>query len=115
MTVIGSPEKLAPEAFAVNASDVIERLKQGGVRLLTGRRLERIGDGMLYLRRKRDGVQEEIKTDAAVLAIGVRSNNALERECAGHFERLYSIGDAAKPGRIGNATRSAFELARALS
>ena len=115
VTVIGSPEKLAPEAFAVNASDVIERLKQGGVRLLTGRRLERIGDGMLYLRRKRDGVQEEIKTDAAVLAIGVRSNNALERECAGHFERLYSIGDAAKPGRIGNATRSAFELARALS
>lgn len=114
VTVIGSPEKLAPEAFAVNASDVIERLKQGGVRFLTGRRLERIGDGMLYLRRKKDGVQEEIRTEVAVLAIGVRSSNSLEQECAGHYERLYSIGDAAKPGRIGNATRSAFELARAL-
>lgn len=114
VTVIGSPEKLAPEAFAVNASDVIERLKQGGVRFLTGRRLERIGDGMLYLRRKKDGVQEEIRTEVAVLAIGVCSSNSLEQECAGHYERLYSIGDAAKPGRIGNATRSAFELARAL-
>lgn len=114
VTVVGSPEKLAPEAFAVNTSDVVQRLKQGGVRFLTGRRLERIGNGMLYLRRKRDGVQEEIKTDAAVLAIGVRSSNSLEKECAGHFERLYPIGDAVKPGRIGNATRSAFELARAL-
>ena len=57
---------------------------------------------------------EEIRTDATVLAIGVRSNNALEKECAGRFPRLYTIGDAARPGRIGNATRSAFVLARAL-
>lgn len=68
---------------------------------------------MLYLSRK-NGVREEIKTDATVLAIGVRSNGELEKVCAGHFERLYAIGDAVKPGRINNATRSAFELARAL-
>lgn len=113
VTVIGKPDKLAPDAFAVNASDVIEQLKKGGVRFLTGRKLERIGDGMLYLRRK-DGVQEELQTDATVLAIGVRSSNSLEKECVGHYKRLYSIGDAVKPGRIGNATRSAFELARGL-
>ena len=113
VTVIGKPEKLAPDAFSVNASDVIEQLKKGGVRFLPGRKLEWIGDEMLYLRRK-DGVQEEIQADATVLAIGVRSSNELEKECAGHFERLYPIGDAVKPGRIGNATRSAFELARAL-
>ena len=46
------------------------------MRFLPGRKLERIGDGMLYLSRK-NGVREEIKTDATVLAIGVRSNNAL--------------------------------------
>lgn len=67
------------------------------------------------MRRKREGVQEEIRTDAAVLAIGVHSSNSLKHECAGHFERLYTIGDAVKPGRIGTATRSAFELARALT
>lgn len=61
----------------------------------------RIGDGdhsypgLLYLSR-RDGVPEEIRTDATVLAIGVRGSNALEKECAGHFERLYPIGDAVK-------------------
>lgn len=114
VTIIEMAEKIAPGAYPVNASDVIERLKKGGVRFLPGRKLERIGDGMLYLSRK-NGVREEIRTDATVLAIGVRSSNELETECTGHFERLYSIGDAVKPGRINNATRSAFEMARALS
>lgn len=103
-------DQIAPGAYPTNSEDVIARLKKGGVRFLLGRKLERIGDGMLYLRRK-DGVLEEIRTDATVLAIGVRSSNDLEKQCAGHFELLYTIGDAKKPGRIGNATRSAFELA----
>lgn len=114
VTIIEMADQIAPGAYSINAADVIGRLENGGVRFLPGRKLERIGEGMLYLSRK-DGVQEEIRTDATVLAIGVRSSNALEKECAGHFERLYIAGDAAKPGRIGNATRSGFELARALS
>lgn len=113
VTIIEMADKIAPGAYPVNSSDVIGRLKKGGARFLPGRKLERIGDGMLCLSR-RDGVLEEIQTDATVLAIGVRSSNALEKECAGHFEWLYSVGDAVKPGRIGNATRDAFELARAL-
>ena len=113
VTIVEMADKIAPGAYPINASDVIGRLEKGGTRFLPGRKLERIGDGMLHLRRK-DGVLEEIRADVTVLAIGVRSNGALEKECAGHYERLYSIGDASKPGRIGNATRSAFELARAL-
>ena len=113
VTIIEMADQIAPGAYPINASDVIGRLEKGGVRFLPGRRLERIGDGMLYLRRK-DGVLEEIRADATVLAIGVRSNSALEKECTGHFERLYSIGDAVTPGRIGNATRSAFMRARGL-
>lgn len=113
VTIIEMADKIAPGAYSVNASDVLQRLEKAGVRFLPGRKLMRIGEGMLYLTRK-DSVQEEIRTDATVLAIGVRSSNALEKECEGHFERLYPIGDAVKPGRIGNATRSAFEQARAL-
>lgn len=113
VTIIEMAEKIAPGAYPVNASDVIKRLEKSGVRFLPGRKLERIGNGMLYLSR-RDGVQEEIRTDATVLAIGVRSSNTLEKECAGHFEHLYPIGDAVKPGRIGNAVHGAFELAYTL-
>lgn len=113
VTIIEMADKIAPGAYAVNSSDVIERLKKGGVRFLPGRKLDRIGSGMLYLTRK-DGVSEEIRTDVTVLAIGVRSNNALEKECAGYFPRLYTLGDAVKPGRISNATGSAFLSAREL-
>lgn len=113
VTIIEMADKIAPGAYPVNSSDVIERLKKGRVRFLPGRKLERIGSGMLYLTRK-DGVSEEIRTDVTVLAIGVRSNNALEKDCDGHFPRLYPIGDAVKPGRISNATGSAFLLARGL-
>lgn len=113
VTIIEMAGKIAPGAYPINASDVIGRLKKGGARFLPGRKLERIGAGMLYLSRG-NGVREEIRADATVLAVGVRSCSALEKECAGHFERLYPIGDAVKPGRIANATRSAFELARGL-
>ena len=110
VTIIEMADQIAPGAYPTNSEDVIARLEKWGVRFLHSRKLERIGDGMLYLRCK-DGVLEEIRTDATVLAIGVRSSNELEKQCAGHFERLYTIGDAKKPGRIGNATRSAFDLA----
>ena len=113
VTIIEMADQIALGAYLTNVSDVVKRLEKGGVRFLPGRKLERIGDRMLYLSR-RDGVQEEIRVDATVLAIGVRSSNGLEKECTGHFERLYTIGDAVKPGRIGNATRSAFLMARAL-
>lgn len=113
ITVIEIADKLAPGAYPTNASDVIRRLEKGGVRFLPGRKLERIGNGMLYLSRK-DGVLESLRTDVTVLAIGVRSSNGLAKECSGHYERLYTIGDAEKPGRIGDATRRAFELARSL-
>ena len=54
----------------------------------------------LHLSRK-DGVMESIATDATVLSIGVRSRNELEKEVSGCCDRLYVIGDAKKPGRIG--------------
>ncbi|MFR9189807.1 MAG: FAD-dependent oxidoreductase [Anaerotruncus massiliensis (ex Togo et al. 2019)] len=39
----------SPPALTHQRLDVIGRLEKGGVRFLPGRRLERIGDGMLYL------------------------------------------------------------------
>lgn len=113
ITIIEMADQIAPGAYPTNARDVIQRLEEGAVTFLPGRRLDRIGDGLLYLSRK-DGVLETVLTDVTVLAIGVRSCDTLAKECAGHYERLYVIGDAQKPARIGNATRSAFELARSI-
>ena len=113
VTIIEMADRIAPGAYPTNVRDVLQRLEEGAVTFLPGRRLERIGDGVLHLRRK-DGVLETVQTDVTVLAIGVRSRDGLAKECAGHYERLYVIGDVGKPGRIGEATRSAFELARSI-
>ena len=111
VTIIEMADKIAPGAYPVNADDVIGRLKKGGARFMPGRKLERISSNQLHLSRK-DGVMESIATDATVLSIGVLSRNELEKEVSGCCDRLYVIGDAKKPGRIGDATRSAFEVAR---
>ena len=113
ITVIEMVDKIALGAHPSNSMDVVKRLKQGNVRFFLGRRLDQIDDGMLHLSRK-DGVLESISTDVTVLATGVCSCNMLAKECSGHYDHLYTIGDAEKPGRIGDATRGAFELARSL-
>lgn len=113
ITIIEMADSLAPGAYTSNAKDIISRLEEGGTRFLTGRKLETISDGILCLSQK-NGMQETIPTDVTVLAIGVRSNNTLEKELTGHYERLFAVGDASKPGRISNATQSALELARNL-
>lgn len=113
VTLIEMSDQIAPGAYPTNAKDVIHRLEEGAATFLPGRRLDRIEGGMLHLTRK-DGVLETVETDVTVLAIGVRSCNALAKELSGHYENLYVIGDAEKPGRIGNATRTAFQLARSI-
>ena len=113
VTIIEMADQIAPGAYPTNVRDVLQRLEKEAVTFLPGRRLDRIGDGVLYLSRM-DGVLETVLTDVTVLAIGVRSRNTLAKDCAGHYERLYVVGDAKQPGRIGNATRDAFELARSI-
>lgn len=113
ITIVEMADRIAPGAYPTNVRDVLQRLEKGAVTFLPGRRLDRIGDEVLHLSRK-DGVLETVLTDVTVLAIGVRSRNALAKDCAGHYERLYVVGDAKQPGRIGNATRDAFELARSI-
>ncbi|MBT9779852.1 FAD-dependent oxidoreductase [Clostridium sp. MCC353] len=113
VTIIEMADQIAPGAYPTNVRDVLQRLEKGAVRFLPGRRLDRIGDGILYLSRK-DGVLETVLIDVTVLAIGVRSCDTLAKECDGHYAHLYVIGDAQKPARIGDATRRAFEIARSI-
>lgn len=113
VTIVEMMDKLAPGGYLTNVTDVVQRLEAANTRFLLGRRLERIEDGMLHLRRE-NGVFESVEADAAILAIGVRSKKEMTQECKGHYERMFVIGDAEKPGRIGNATAKAFEMARTL-
>ncbi len=111
ITIVEMSEKLAPGANLTNAFDVIRRLEKAGVRFMTGRKLDQIKDGKLFLS-KQNGVLETLSADVVVLALGTTSCNQLAKELEGKFQQLYVIGDASKTGSIGDATRSAFLLAR---
>lgn len=111
ITIVEMSETLAPGANLTNAYDVIRRLEKAGVKFLTGRKLDEIKDGKLFLS-KQNGVLETFAADAVVLALGTMSCNQLAKELEGKVRRLYVIGDASKTGSIGDATRSAFLLAR---
>ena len=66
VTIIEMADRIAPGAYPTNVRDVLQRLEEGAVTFLPGRRLERIGDGVLHLRRK-DGVLETVQTDVTCL------------------------------------------------
>ena len=50
----------------------------------------------------------EIAVDATVLSLGIRSDLSMLDELEARFERVVSIGDCTDPGRIGEATSSAY-------
>ena len=54
--------------------------------------------------------EEEIKMDALVVALGSRSESALYDELVklNAAKEIYKVGDAIKPARVWEATRSAF-------
>ena len=54
--------------------------------------------------------EEEIKTDAVVIALGSKSESSLYDELVklNAAKEIYKVGDAIKPARVWEATRSAF-------
>ena len=60
------------------------------------------------------GDLQHIDCDVVILSLGSRPVNNLMKELEGKFERLFCIGDATKIGRIADATKSAYDLAKEL-
>lgn len=50
----------------------------------------------------------EIPVDATVLSLGIRPDLSMLDELEARFERVVNIGDCTNPGRIGDATSSAY-------
>ena len=81
-------------------------LKEKNVRILAGARVERVLDGAVHLI-DAQGQEQHLAADTVVLAAGL-----MPRQCAAADAE--PAGDSVKPGRIGDATYSAYALARRL-
>jgi len=92
---------------------LLSLLKQGGVEILKGWKLEKIGDGEVVAV---DGNQnrQTIKGDTLVLATGFTPNQDLIQPLKEHFSEIHVIGDCLKPRKIYQAIHEGAYAGRAI-
>lgn len=113
VTVIEMADKIAQGKTGIDIAELIALLRQKQVRFMTGTKLKEIGDHIVTVEDE-NGKISSLGADEVVLSLGSKKNDALAADLAGQGCPVYIIGDASKVGRISDATRSAFEIARTL-
>ncbi len=92
---------------------LLARLSEKGVRIITETRLTAIAADTVHLINN-DGDEITMKADTVILAVNAEPVNQLVRELNGKVGKVVAVGDAAAPGNLGSALRSATEEALAL-
>lgn len=113
VTVAEMQKDIGPGVYVQVYWDVIPALRKAGVTLLPGNKLIQITDESVVLESK-DEIRTTVDVDAVVLSLGVRPVNDLTDAAKAAAGKVFCIGDAGKPGKIVNATRSALETVWAL-
>ena len=114
VTVIEMADSIAGSAWFQFVDDSLSRIKPYGTEFLLGTKLEEIEDGSVTVSSDKGRKTQIIPVDTVVLAMGVRPQNALEKELKEKGINAVCVGDAAKGGTIGNATQSAFKTAMSI-
>jgi NADPH-dependent 2,4-dienoyl-CoA reductase/sulfur reductase-like enzyme len=111
VTVVEMQARVGPDAYLPNLIDIVTRLKKNGVQLLASTKLVEVREGAVVLEHASTGEITVQETDAVVLSIGVKPERSLAEELKRVMPQVKLLGDAAKPGRIGQAIQSGFETA----
>ena len=92
---------------------LVQRMLKKGIKLMCGAKVERVDtDAIVYTK---DGQEHTISgADALVLAVGYRTDPALEELLKKCGMTYHMIGDAQKPGNIKDAVTQGFETAKEL-
>ncbi|MEK4324511.1 FAD-dependent oxidoreductase [Paenibacillus sp. FSL R7-0312] len=114
VTVVEMQPRVGPDAYLPNLIDIITRLKKNGVQLLASTKLVEVREGAVVLENVSTGDISVQDTDAVVLSIGVKPERGFVDELKRAMPQVKVLGDAAKPGRIGQAIQSGFETAYVL-
>jgi NADPH-dependent 2,4-dienoyl-CoA reductase/sulfur reductase-like enzyme len=109
--VVEMLDRIGRDALPQSVDDVVSRLRAYSPTILTSQKLAQIKPDCIVLEQTKTKQRIEQKADYVVLAVGVKSNNALAAELKPYFPRLYTIGDAKKVGRIAHAIRDGFDTA----
>ena len=107
--IIEMAEKIGPGVYFQLLDDAKSHLKGCDVHYYPGHKLLSINEHGIVT--EYDGEPVSFGEDVVVIAMGVRSNKKLEEGLKGKIDKVVSVGDAVKSGRIGDAVPSAFEAA----
>ncbi|MFC1944765.1 FAD-dependent oxidoreductase [Chloroflexota bacterium] len=104
--------KMATNLGPVVRALLLRRLRQRGVRMITGVSSYReiTADGISFVNSQ--GAEELIAADTVVLASGTAPNDNLLRELKGKVAEAYAIGDCAGPKNLLNAIHEGADIAR---
>lgn len=111
-TVIEMASEVAPGTWFQHLDDILPRLSEQGTVIKTGEKLCEINPDNIVTANVKTGEKTTMPVDAVVLALGSSPENALfEQLKAAGMTRVFKLGDAAKVGRIRNATSTAYKAA----
>lgn len=123
LTVVEMADAVAPTTWFQHRDDCIPKLEEAGTRFLLNHKLLSIdSEGIEVVETagakqkfRAVGTPRKLPFDMIVLSLGARSERSLAEALEGQYERLYVIGDAAKVGRIADATAAGYRVATELN
>lgn len=111
VTVFEMAEILAPGVYHQHLDDILPKLRNYDVKMLTSRQLMAIDTDEIIIQNTKTKYEYKFEVDAVVLSIGVCPENTLAKDLKQHFKHVAIVGDAQQIGRIAEATHSAFDKA----
>lgn len=107
-------DNVAPGAHFQHRDEALESLEKSNAEIFASMKLMEIRDKSIVLENTHSLKQQEIATDAVILALGSRPFNILEKELEGFAGSVHIIGDASGIGRIADAVEQGYKTAEKL-
>jgi len=104
---------LSEPLFPIDSMMLDKMIGESGITILTGTELSGVEDGKILI--ESNGQQSSVDCDTVVLAIGFKANNGLEEKLKDKVKDIVTVGDAAVPRKILNATWEGYHAIRALA
>jgi 2,4-dienoyl-CoA reductase-like NADH-dependent reductase (Old Yellow Enzyme family)/thioredoxin reductase len=105
---------IATGAFFVDKIDMIQRLQEAKVTILTNHRLMKIENDSIIIHETGKMKEQKLPVDRVVLSLGGAPERQLYDRIRRAFDKVFLLGDAVSPRRIANAVQEGFEKAMLL-
>ena len=109
VTIVELQDDILKETTLVYRHAAVAKIRSTGVGIMTGCSVVEITDGGVKLA---DGTF--VEGDCVILAVGLRSNNALYAEINSEIEEVYMAGDCVKTAKVFEAVNTAYKIAAEL-